>query len=359
MKIPIMKPMLGTFEEVAPYLKRIDQTKIYSNRGPLVCELEEAYSEYLSTNRNLVVALANATLAIQGLVEISKNNNWIVPDYTFSATGLAVLKANRNLLICDVNLHDWKIDLDLINGEHKSYGIIPVMPFGATVDFNPYMNFEDVIIDAAASLGAFPPNFRKMKKGWAVVYSLHATKVLGAGEGAIVVCGSDSQAEQLRAWSNFGFSSNRISEIQGTNAKMSEVNAAYGLHSINNVERERCDWYESQSNVTSQTKDYEWATSVNSTQLFQPYWIAKFSSTLEKTKVVNALEESGIQSRSWWVKPLSAQKPFSECVVLGSKGVSEKLSGEHLGLPMFRGLSLHQVVEVSDKINVVAESNKK
>ena len=139
---------------------------------------------------------------------------------------------------------------------------------------------------------------------------------------------------------------------------MSEVNAAYGLHSIYNVDKERSDWQESQSYVTSQTMDYDWATSVNSSPLFQPYWIAKFSSTIEKTKVVNILEESGIQSRSWWVKPLSAQKPFSGCVVLGSKGVSEKLSDTHLGLPMFRGLSFDQVVEVADKVNEVTESKK-
>ena len=72
-----MKPRLATFEQVLPFLQRIDQTNIYSNRGPLVCELEEAYSRFLNTDKELVVALANATQAIQGLISISKNKYWI------------------------------------------------------------------------------------------------------------------------------------------------------------------------------------------------------------------------------------------------------------------------------------------
>ena len=145
-----MKPQLATYEQVAPFLQRIDQSNIYSNHGPLVRELEEEYSKYLQVNKDLVVALSNATLAIQGLVSISKNSDWIVPDYTFSATGLAVLNANRNLHICDVNLNDWKIDIDLISEKQKSFGVIPVMPFGSNIDFDPYEDFDDVIIEFLA-----------------------------------------------------------------------------------------------------------------------------------------------------------------------------------------------------------------
>jgi dTDP-4-amino-4,6-dideoxygalactose transaminase len=84
-----MKPKLATFEQVAPFLQRIDQNNIYSNHGPLVCELEEAYSRFFNVDKDLVVALANATQAIQGLISVSKNSEWIVPDYTFSETEIS------------------------------------------------------------------------------------------------------------------------------------------------------------------------------------------------------------------------------------------------------------------------------
>lgn len=341
-----MKPQLATFEEIAPFLQRMDQTNIYSNHGPLVCELEEAYSRFLNTDRELIVALANATLAIQGLISISKNNDWIIPDYTFSATGLAALNSGRNLYLCDVNLHDWKINLDLIKDEQKLFGIIPVLPFGSPIDFNAYADFDDVIIDAAASLGAVPPIFGEMKKSWAVVYSLHATKVLGAGEGAIVVCGNREQAEILRVWSNFGFSSNRTSELKGTNAKMSEMSAAYGLYSIKNVEIEKMDWLRSQQFVASQSVDYDWTTHINASPQFHPYWIASFKDEEEKIRVTVKLSDVGIQAREWWTKPLSMQNAFANAKLISENTNAKRLSSVHLGLPMFRGLTPDQVAEI-------------
>jgi dTDP-4-amino-4,6-dideoxygalactose transaminase len=351
LRIPVMKPLLATFEEVSPLLQRIDQSKIYSNRGPLVRELEESYSEYFNVHKDLVVALSNATQALQGLVSLSKNQNWIVPDYTFSATGLAVLNAGKNLHICDVNPINWKIDVDLIQERHKSFGLIPVMPFGSGVDFDSYKKFADVIIDAAASLGSIPPIFSQMPSGWAVVYSLHATKVLGAGEGAIVVCGNYSQAESLRAWSNFGFASGRTSEIQGSNAKMSEMNAAYGLHSIQNVSVEKVEWLKSQEYVASHTSQCVWATFVNSTPQFHPYWISSFDNEEEKEEVVKSLNVAGIQSREWWAKPLSTQKVFSKARILSTNEVAQNLAKTHLGLPMYRGLDFDSVSEICDVIH--------
>lgn len=356
MRIPIMKPRLATFDEIAPFLQRIDQSNIYSNRGPLVCELEAVYSKFFNTEKELVVALANATLAIQGLISISNNKDWIVPDYTFSATGLAVLNSNRNLHICDVDQSDWKIDLNLIRDEQKSFGVIPVMPFGAPVDFDAYTDFNEVVIDAAASLGSAPPIFSNMKKGWAVVYSLHATKVLGAGEGAIVVCGDRDQAEMLRVWSNFGFNSNRTSDIQGTNAKMSEISAAYGLYSIENIVLEKAQWLESQQFVASQSFDFEWTTHVNSSAQFHPYWIASFRDEEEKMHVAKKLGQVGIQCREWWSKPLSVQKTFHGSTLLAENINSKHLASIHLGLPMYRGLSSDLVAEIIQVIETVVES---
>ena len=351
-----MKPKLATFEEIAPFLKRIDQANIYSNYGPLVNELEEEYSKYLKVDKDLVVAIANATQAIQGLVSISANKDWVVPDYTFSATGLAVLNANRNLHICDVNLNDWKINIDLISEKQKLFGIIPVMPFGSQIEFELYGDFVDVIIDAAASLGSTPPMFSKMPKSWAVVYSLHATKVLGAGEGAIVVCGNHEQARLLRTWSNFGFSSERTSELQGTNAKMSEVCAAYGLYSVLNRDFEKAEWLKIQEFVAFQTHDCIWTTFTNAKPQFHPYWIASFKNKQEKDRVAEELRQSGIQSREWWAKPLSLQKSFSKSNVITPHGNAKILSDVHLGLPMYRDLTSNVVLEIYEIIHASLKS---
>lgn len=346
-----MRPKLATFDEIAPFLKKIDLSNVYSNHGPLVLELELAYSKYFNIDRELVVAVANATQAIQGLVSISDQMNWLVPDFTFVATGLAVLNANKNIILCDVNLHDWRIDMNHQQLGDKKYGVIPVMPFGAKVIFEPYSDYEDVVIDAAASLGSEKPDFSDMPKTWSVVYSLHATKVLGAGEGSIVVCGNQEIAYKLRSWINFGFFKDRSSLLQGTNAKLSEVNAAYGLFSVLNVDFEKYDWLKTQESVSKSIISLTWSTHVNLIAQFHSYWIAQFKNESQVSSVMKNLSCNGIESRKWWPQPLSLQKPF-----MGSEKITETLTSKflaetHLGLPMYRGLAAETVEEICRLVN--------
>jgi len=65
--------------------------------------------------------------------------------------------------------------------------------------------------------------------GDAEVFSLHATKVFSTGEGGAITTNSDELAEKLRLMRNFGFAGRDIVQHIGTNAKMSEFAAAFGL----------------------------------------------------------------------------------------------------------------------------------
>ncbi len=67
-RIPVMRPSLPSFTNVQPLLQSIDASHIYSNRGPLVQALEIEYAIYLGMDPSLVVAVGNATQALQGLV---------------------------------------------------------------------------------------------------------------------------------------------------------------------------------------------------------------------------------------------------------------------------------------------------
>src|SRR3990172_5815553 len=44
--IPIMQPKLPIAQHLLPYLNRIDESRIYSNFGPLVIQLEERLAEH-------------------------------------------------------------------------------------------------------------------------------------------------------------------------------------------------------------------------------------------------------------------------------------------------------------------------
>lgn len=346
-----MRPSLPSYNEVQPLLQGIDASHVYSNRGPLIQALENAYAAYLDTDPSQVVAVGNATQALQGLVAISSPNNWYCPDYTFSATGLAVINANKTLHICDVNLETWKLETVDLPKFSYSTGLLPVMPFGAEVRFSDYKEFDHVIIDAAASLGRTPPKTSEMNSNWGVVYSLHATKVLGAGEGAIAICGNPEMAKSLRAWINFGFVDGRESINNGTNAKMSEFNAAYGLTSIRRIKLERDLWMDPQNNVSEMTKGRRWKTHINAVAGFQPYWIASFRNFEERSYIQAALSDLKVQSRPWWEKPLSKQRAFHGSTKFGYLGNSDLLASTHLGLPMYQSLRAEDIKYVIDAID--------
>jgi dTDP-4-amino-4,6-dideoxygalactose transaminase len=342
-RIPLMRPTLPNYLQVEPLLRQIDISHSYSNGGPLVRELESKYAEYLGTRSEFVVAVSNATLALQGVVQISNIKNWYAPDYTFAATGLAILNAGAKLHLTDVDPYSWKLDPSVINSGATPLGLMPVIPFGAEVEFKSYEGYENVLIDAAASLGRTPPKFSDMPSTWSVVYSLHATKVLGSGEGAIVVCGNSEVARNLRAWINFGFDGTRISRLAGTNAKMSEFHAAYALTSLRNYSFEQEQWLIPQSIVSELSVDRPWSTWVNQNAAFQPYWLGSFGNEENKRAISIALANAGIESRSWWVAPLSKQPAFRSQIELSSGEISSKLASSHLGLPMFTGLNANDV----------------
>jgi dTDP-4-amino-4,6-dideoxygalactose transaminase len=347
-----MKPRLPQYSEVEKLLQKIDASHVYSNRGPLLQQLEIEYADYLGTKPELVVVVANATLALQGLVEGYEIDEWFAPDYTFSATGLAILKANKKLNLLDVELQSWKLDVSHFQTNSVGIGLMPVMPFGAEVDLTKYQGFENVIIDAAASLGRTPPNLLNLRSNWSIVFSLHATKVLGAGEGAVVVCGNEKMAKNLRSWINFGFVNDRTSEISGTNAKMSEFNAAYGLASIRKIDVERTNWLAPQQLVSEYSSGRFWSTFINVSPSFQPYWVVDFGSKKKRDHVEYTLANSGIQSRRWWAKPLSKQSAFKvNCKLVGSLVNSEGFASRHLGLPMYPGLTEHDVKLIVDTID--------
>lgn len=345
---PLMKPRLPAAEEVLPLLKEMDRSRIYSNGGPLVRQLQDLYAEFLGVDPNKVVALGNATLGIQGCLETSQIESWVVPTYTFAATGLAALQAHVGLTLADIESdHSWMDPSLILTGPET--GVVPVAPFGAAIEFEPWTPFRNVVIDAAASLGTMP-DLGCLPKDWVVVFSLHATKVLPAGEGALVVCGSSTRAADLRAWANFGFRGSRISERRATNAKMSEVAAAYALASLSSWDTERAEWLSSLALSRDPELLKSQATNVASSTEAHPYWIADFGSASGRIAARSALSAAGVETREWWPEPLHAMPAFAGVPLLGSGLVAESTASRLLGLPMYRELEQDVVSVVSQAL---------
>lgn len=355
--IPVLKPKLPPLVEVSSYIQRMDESRIYSNFGPLTSELEERYARKFGIAATRIVSVANATLAIQGTIAISSATRWLCPDYTFAATAHAILQAGKELYLGEVSDSDWKLNLKSINFYESNLGIVPVMPFGAPVDIGAYSSWSNVVIDAAASLGSTITGLPEMSDQHFVVYSLHATKVLGAGEGSLVICGSENAANELRSWCNFGFFGSRNSRRIGTNAKMSEISAAYGLASFDNYAHEASEWNESLLRKNKLLSQRQTLNISDTYPGFRPYWIYDCLD-LDSTKLQKYLSAKGVDSRFWWTGTISSMPAFQgKFKSNGAYTVAHELSTRLLGLPMWRDISNNQLQFVADKIEDFSRIN--
>ena len=66
--IPVLRPRLPSAEQLLPYLRRIDATRVYTSWGPLALELEERLCRRFSLPRGGVVSAGSGTSALTAAI---------------------------------------------------------------------------------------------------------------------------------------------------------------------------------------------------------------------------------------------------------------------------------------------------
>jgi dTDP-4-amino-4,6-dideoxygalactose transaminase len=341
----VMRPRLPRADAVAPYLERMDEARMYANFGPLVQELERRYAERFRLPPEQVVSCSSATMGIQGAVEGLGAARVHCPAWTFPATPLAILNSGAGLAFRDVRAQDWQVDAE--GPERDGDAIVPVLPFGAEIDLARWSGWERCVIDAAASGGAADRDLSRLPESWAVVVSLHATKVLGIGEGGIVAFGSAEAADRFRRFTSFGFDAHRASVIHGSNAKMPEASAAYGLAALDLWEQEAEEWDAARALVRAAEHRLGLSTPCSAYPGVNPYWIVRLPDAATRDRAQAALLEAGVESRQWWQGRCDLMPAFAAASVADPDlAQATALAETVVGLPFFRGMTALDVDRV-------------
>jgi len=354
MKIPLMKPVGPPLKLVEKYLIKIHENGIYSNNGPLVQELEERFAEYFNIDKELIVLCANATQGISGLSFLSPAKNFICPSFAFAASALGLKHSFKKFTFADIDPVDW--DLDISNLEiDMEKGLLVVLPFGDKPNYEKFDNFKNVIFDAAASIGNPDLNLSRLKENWAAVFSLHATKILGIGEGGLAVFGNKDSAANFRKYINFGFWHSRESKLLGSNLKISEYTAAVGLAVLDNLEQEFKEWNYSRESVIQIENDLSLKSFSSKLQGVNPYWILKFDSQIQTNRVKKILTKHDIDSRHWWGTGLHNWKIFQDIEQITDLKNTQKVANSYLGLPFYRNMDSADLYRVKTALEKIYE----
>jgi dTDP-4-amino-4,6-dideoxygalactose transaminase len=351
--IPVAKPRLPTFEQIVPYLKRIDAARWYSNGGPLIRELEERLAAHTAGGGARVATVANATIGL-GLAllacDLPAGSLCMVPSWTFAATGHAILLAGLTPWMVDVSAKTWMLEpemaLELLpKAPGKISAVVPVSPFGAPLALESWRHFREetgiaVIADAAAAFDSIQAS------AIPAVVSLHATKVCGVGEGGFVVSTDRRFIEEVQKRANFGFWNSRESTARSFNAKLSEYAAAVGLASLDS-------WPQIRSEFFQVAKAYqEHLQAANFIRLQSGFGDGWISSTVmvasrenDADRLTDVLAQSGIGSRRWWGGGLHRHRSFQD-FPRHRVEETESLAERVLGLPCWRDLPNDQIARI-------------
>ncbi|GAA2565908.1 MULTISPECIES: DegT/DnrJ/EryC1/StrS family aminotransferase [Streptomyces] len=209
--------------------------------GPLVKQFERDIAAAAGVKH--CVAMCNASVALQVLIRAAGlRGEVILPSFTFIATAHTLLWEGVTPVFCDIDEKTGNLDpaharrlitdrTTAIMGVHLWGHPAPTEELDALADEHGLRLFYD----SAHAIGSSRHGRPVGSFGHAEVFSFHATKFINSFEGGAVVTDDDGLAERVRSMHNYGRGEGSVVSSIGTNAKMTEVAAAMGIVSLENM----------------------------------------------------------------------------------------------------------------------------
>lgn len=352
----LLVPDLPVLENLLPWLKRIDANRQYSNFGPLVRELETALDNWLSDISTARVHCVTVNTGTAGLelaltaLGLPAGSRILVPALTFPASALAVVRAGHVPVFADVDAYSWQLTPALAE-ELECDAVMPVATYGLTQDVEAWERYSartdrPVVIDAASAMG-----YQAVGERVIVVFSLHATKPFGCGEGGLVAAQSPDFLERVRRLSNFGFHAWRA-EFGGTNAKLSEYAAAVGLAQLERREhimQVRPHLWDAYRHALATVEGIR----LQANGQGNPRSVLCVDLGVEAQAVQEQLLQRGIETRRWYCPPLYEHPALAQYRPEMPLPVTEQLSTRLLGLPFHNFLAEDDIRAIAAQLRTV------
>jgi dTDP-4-amino-4,6-dideoxygalactose transaminase len=243
--IYVTRPYLPDLDELIPLLEEIWSNRILTNQGPFLQKFEESLSPFLETEH--ISVMCNGTVALSAAIAAAElEGEVITTPYSFVATSHAIKMAGLTPVFVDIRPEDFTIDPSSIESAitPRTSAILAVHVYGNPCDVDAIRSIAErhnlkVIYDAAHAFGVRYRGKSLLAHGDFATLSFHATKAFNTFEGGAVVSATAAGRKLVNNYRNFGFVDEVTIPAIGSNAKMSEFNAALGLLQLNHFEEVR------------------------------------------------------------------------------------------------------------------------
>lgn len=360
--IPISEPNIGE-EELKNIIEAVSSGWV-SSKGFFVEEFENNFANFIGTNYGISTSSGTTALHLAlASLGISKNDEIILPAFTFIATANAVNYCNAKPIFVDSNPEYWCIDPDRIEEKitKNTKVIIPVHLYGHPCDMDIIMDIAEdrnlyVIEDAAQAHGSEYKGKKVGNFGDISCFSFFGNKTMTTGEGGICITNNKELHERMLILRDHGMNPNKRywHDHIGFNYRMTNLQAALGVAQLkkldNFVEKKinNANLYNSKLKHLEESKQItlppkmSWAKNT--------YWtysiLLKDKYKMNRDQLMNYLSDKGVDNRPLFnsiptMPPYKNNEKFPIC---------EKISLNGISLPSSTKLKNDDIYKISDII---------
>lgn len=341
--IPIAKPNIGLDEinEVVEVLKSGELTQ-----GRWVEEFERDFAKFVQTK--FAIATSNGTTALHLALlalNIEVGDEVITTPFSFIASTNAILYVGAKPVFVDIDPKIFNINPSLIEEKitSKTRAILPVHLFGLPADMKKILEIAKkhnlfVVEDAAQAHGAKIDNKLVGSFGDLAAFSFYPTKNMTTAEGGMITTDSEELAKKLKVLRNHGMEKRYYHDVLGFNFRMSNIQAAIGIHQlkkINDFNKKRLE------NAQFLTEQLLGVGGIQTpfippgfTHVFHQYTILVKEGKEKRDELTEYLNKNGVSNMIYYPVPIHQQKFIRNMYPDLKLKIAEQISDQVLSLPI-------------------------
>lgn len=362
--IYVARPMVPEIDDFISVLSPALQNRRLTNGGPISAELELRLSEVFRVPH--VNLTTNGTIAIEIAAKaVGFSNKVITTPFTFAATVGALIWMGLDPILVDIDEDYLTIDPESVANaiDDSVGGILGVHVYGCPCDVDALGEIArtariPIVYDGAHVFDATYKGKSIVSYGDATTMSFHATKQFNTGEGGAIVTASAEINSRINNIKNFGIESEDMISDIGTNGKMSEINAAFGIANLNVLFEEKARRAAVSSIYTSELsghKDIRLVPQRLTTKASTNYYAIRLpvqNGEPLRNKVYLELREQGIYTRKYFYPLLSDVQSYRKHMSQKEFDIPNAMRAaqEVLALPLHGGVSDENALMICDAI---------
>jgi len=349
-------------EEFQHYLKQIWDSKWITNNGPFHQQLEKELADYLGVK--YISLFANGTLALMTSLQVLRISGEVITSpFSFVATTHSLWWNKITPVFVDIepeylNLDPAKIEAAITE---KTTAIMPVHVYGNPCKMEEIQKIADthglkVIYDAAHAFGVKKDGISILNQGDLSILSFHATKVFSTIEGGAIISHTDEMKYHIDNLKNFGFRGETIVEEPGINAKMNELQAAFGLLQLKYIDgfiarrKEITEQYRELLKDIPGIRCLDDIVGVNHSYSYFPILVNEEKYGMSRDALYEKLKENNIFGRRYFYPLISNFVPYCKLPSASPENlrVATQIAENVLCLPIFVELENAQVNQIGE-----------